>query len=57
MKGSVISMWDRCCHHSAPILKVLSPEDPTLLTLDDGKEQNQEQPHVLPAWVVSLMLS
>ena len=41
----------------APALQVCRPETPTSLTLDDEKEQNWEQPHVLPAWLVSLVLS
>ena len=49
--------WDRLCLCPTPALQVLCPEAPALLTLDDEKEQNPEQPHVLPAWVVSLVLS
>ena len=45
------------CLSLTQVLQVLGPEAPAPLTLDDEKEQNWEQPHVLLAWLVSLVLS
>ena len=47
---------DRVCVPPKP-LQVFRPEAPVLLTLNDEKEQNPEQLHFSPAWVVSLVLS